>query len=118
MQISRRSALLGAGAAAAVARVPTSAVASDGDPVVALDRERKRHLNIFFAAPSNARAEAHFHEAVRLQAQMAETPATSIEGVARKLSLYCDRMTAGYKKEKLLRSAMADACGLAGEARS
>ena len=48
---------------------------------------------------------------------MAETDATSIEGVARKLSIYCDNWIC-YRKEELLKSAMADACGLAGEARS
>lgn len=117
--ISRRNALTGGSAAIATAvSLPIAAMASkvEIDPVVALHKELKRHLKIAFTVRDNTLSKPHFLKAAYLQIQIAETPATSIEGLARKLALCCDNMC--FRQPDLIKSAEADACRLAGDARS
>ncbi len=96
MSISRRDALVGAIAAVAVAGVPTAVVAREtaADPIIALDIERRRLLSIGFANLNTDHASDLFQKAAYLQIDMIKTPAISIEGVARKLSLCCDKYLA------------------------
>ena len=89
MQISRRDALMGAGAVAATGVVPIAAMArkTAADPVVALDIERRGYLSIAFADLNTAQSEVLWRKATDLDMRMEETPATSIEGVGINLQL-------------------------------
>ncbi len=115
--LTRRGAMLGATAAAVAATgaVPIAVMAREtaADPIVALDDERRRLLSIAFANMNTDLASALFEKAAYLQIDMIETPATSIEGVARKLALCCDKYLA-FREKELLKSAAMDACRLAG----
>ena len=117
MNITRRAALRGAAALAATGAAPIAAMAreTEVDPIVALDIERRRLLSIAFANINTDLASAEFEKAAYMQIDMIETPATSIEGVARKLSLCCDKFLA-FRQEALLKSTATDACRLAGRA--
>ena len=85
--ITRRAALTGAAAVAVTGVMPIAALAREtaADPIVALDDERRRHLSIAFANINTDLASAEFEKAAYLQIDMIETPAASLEGVARKL---------------------------------
>ena len=113
--ITRRNALRGAVAVAATTAVPIAAMAKEtaADPIVALDTERRRLLSIAFANLNTDLASTLFEKAAYLQIDMIETPATSIEGVARKLSLCCDKYLV-LRQEELVKSAAMDVCRLAG----
>ena len=115
MQITRRNALRGAATVAAITAVPIAAMAreTEADAIVALDIERRRHLSIAFAKINTDLASAFFEKAAYLQIEMIETPASSIQGVARKLSLCCDKYLA-FRQEELVKSAAMDVCRLAG----
>ncbi len=113
--ITRRNALLGVSAVAGIGAVPIVAMAreTEADPIVALDIERRRHLSIAFANINTDLAARLFTKAAYMQIEMIETPATSIEGVARKLALCSDKYMV-LRLEELVKSAATDACRLAG----
>lgn len=121
MRTTRRNVLKGA----AIATVPALLLAAEKvvaarlgevDPIVALHLEMKRLLNEWATTPRQERVDAIWDEIVAAKTRMATTPATTIDGVARKLCVYEDGHfgRAGYMQDELLRGAVSDACRLAG----
>ncbi len=89
--LTRRGAMLGAGAAVAVAGVPT-AVASKPEIVDLLVAAERRMLALQASldggqVPEGAQWDALFEEWDALQDRIAETPATTVQGLAVKLRL-------------------------------
>ncbi len=117
--ITRRNALVGASAAVAVVGVPTLA-AEASEPLVALERQmlaRGAFLDNH-SARDEAQSEAVFKEWSALQDQIAETPATTVEGLAVKLRLIAEDSMLYPMEDKfeqgLIRSAVESAERLCG----
>ena len=90
MTISRRGALIGAGAAAVVASVPGAVQASQADPVAVLVR-KSRAYEEWLHTISGTMSDEEFDVLVEVGSQMEiriwNTPATSFEGIAGKVRL-------------------------------
>ena len=127
MQISRRGALLGVGAAAVVAGVPGAVQADPVEPLLAMEREwlAQRDYIHRFPHESDAEIEPLYERQDALEKKIMETPAHSFAGIAVKLRL------AGYYTwslngsaegldldRRITRCALRDLERLAGEARS
>ena len=89
MQISRRGALFGAGAAAVVAGVP-GVQASQTDPVAALVRKASEYeewLNSIAGTVSDDEFDALVEVGTEMECEIWNTPSTSFEGIAGKVRL-------------------------------
>ena len=90
MSISRRGALIGAGAAAVVASVPEAVQASQTDPVAALvrkSREYEEWLNTIGGTVSDDEFDALVNVGTEMECRIWNTPSTSFEGIAGKVRL-------------------------------
>ena len=90
MQISRRGALIGAGAAAVVASVPGTVQASQTDPVAVLVRKSRAYeewLNTIAGTVSDEEFDALVEVGSQMEIRIWNTPATSFEGIAGKVRL-------------------------------
>ncbi len=126
MQISRRDALVGASAAVAVAGVPVAveAKAAIAEPLLALEQ---RWLALGTALDNGhiadkGRWEASYQQWSAIQERIAQTPATTVHGLAVKLRLIAyENGEHGMDSSfglTLIRSAVESAERLAGDARS
>ncbi len=135
MQISRRDALMGAGAAAVVAGVPGAVQATQTDPVAVLVREARAYEEWLDRRNFTASDDefnglcGHLRE---LEYQIRDTPATSFEAIAGKVriawkgSAFSDMASDGppaefdkvapLDPERFIWSALKDLERLAGEA--
>ena len=138
MSISRRGALIGAGAAAVVAGVPGEVQASQTDPVAVLVRKSRAYeewLNTIGGTVSDDEFDALVNVGTEMECQIWNTPSTSFEGIAGKVRLawegsviQTDEMRNGPPKEfdefkpldplRFIWSALQDLERLAREARS
>ena len=136
MQISRRDALMGAGAAAVVAGVPGAVQATQTDPVAVLVREARAYQEWLdrrnFTASDDEFNDLCDHLS-EMEYKIRDTPATSFEGIAGKVriawkgAMTCDELSgppaefdkvAPLDPERFVWSALQDLERLAGEARS
>ncbi len=88
MTISRRDALMGAGAAAVVAGVPGAVQAVE--PLLAMEREWSAHLysRNNDGDDSDEALEPHFRRLEEMEWSIYQTPARTLQGVAIKLRLW------------------------------
>ena len=90
MTISRRDALMGAGAAAVVAGVPGAVQATQTDPVAVLAREARAYeewLNRRNFTASDDEFNALCDHLSEIEYKIRDTPATSFEGIAGKVRI-------------------------------
>ncbi len=133
MQITRRNALMGAGAAVVVAGVPGAVQATQTDPVAVLVREARAYqewLNRRNFTASDDEFNGLCGHLCELECQIRDTPATSFEGIAGKVRIawkeFSDMASDGppaefdevapLDPERFIWSALKDLERLAGEA--
>ncbi len=113
--ITRRTALAAA-AAMPIATVLPAMASQAADPIVAMWAERKRLLVIFLNGPEDDGHDARFWAWTECGNQIANTPASNMEGISIKLEMFLEWIDGGDSEgdKRLAESLTADIRRLGG----